>query len=337
MRPILRVAIAGLRHSHMCAIAHALAAHPGMEIVALAEECTENCAAHIEQTGLKITHANLDSMLEDVEFEILAVGDVYSRRGNLVIQGLRAGKHVISDKPLCTRLEEFRRIQELAASKARVVLVTLTLRYSPEIQTARRLVREGAIGEIVTINVLGQHPLNFRAGRPDWYFEEGKHGGTINDLMVHGLDAVSWVTGRTAVEVVAARAWHTEPAEAPSFQDAAQAMLRLDNDAGVLMETSYKAPRGHPSSWEFRFWGTKGSLVVRYPGSVLLQRHDKPAEEVGLMPVPKGENYVSDLVNEIGKTPGSAQILSTVDCLEATEKALRVQRVADSHETHVRL
>lgn len=47
----------------------------------------------------------------------------------------------------------------------------------------REVVRSGRIGEIQTMSFAGQHPL-LRGERPNWYFEPGMHGGTLNDIAV---------------------------------------------------------------------------------------------------------------------------------------------------------
>ena len=52
-------------------------------------------------------------------------------------------------------------------------------------------------GDLVTISFGGQHALNYRPGdadgRAEWYFEEGKHGGTLTDIAVHGVDISQWI------------------------------------------------------------------------------------------------------------------------------------------------
>jgi predicted dehydrogenase len=95
----------------------------------------------------------------------------------------------------------------------------------------------------VTISFGGQHALNYSldgSGRSPWYFEEGKHGGTLTDIAVHGIDIAQWITGSRVARVVGARAWNT--GRAPHIKDAAQCMLELENGVGVMGDASYLAP-----------------------------------------------------------------------------------------------
>jgi len=323
----MNVAVCGLRHGHLGSIVKHVASHPGMKIVAVAEERPDLCAGVIEAAGVKVTHRNLDDLLSNVEFDLLVAGDVYARRGAQVVRALQAGKHIMADKPLCTRVADIEAIRELSRSKKRSVMVALTLRYGPALRAARQALLSGAIGRVTTAIIQGQHPLNYGRGRPEWYFEPGQHGGTIADLMIHGYDAVAWMTGRAVAETLAARAWHVEPAEAPCFQDAAQVMLRLDNGAGVMIEASYKAPRGHRTPWFFQFWGTEGDMSVRSGEEPVLRRHDEPERKLALDPAPK-TNYVDDLSAEILGS-GVEVTLTTEDCLRAAEQSVRAQALAD--------
>lgn len=330
----MKVAISGFRHGHATGIVKQVRSSPQLQIVAASERAPDLCRQIIAGAGVEITHGDFDAMLKSVDFDALVVGDVYADRGPQVIKALEAGKHIIADKPLCTRPEEMREIRRLAQQKTRSVLVALDLRYDASCQTVRRVLREGALGEVVTGSVLGQHGLSYKAGRPEWYFEQGRHGGTINDLMVHGLDSLLFMTGQPVVEVVAARAWHREPDEVPFFQDAAQAMLRLKNDAGILMEASYKTPKGHGGPWEFRFWGTDGELHLVCGTSITLRRKGEPARQVEIKQATPG-GCVADFIHETIGIPGHQQVLTTAESLDASQKAVLTQAAADDGRTHV--
>ena len=123
-------------------------------------------------------------MLEETDCDAIAIGDYYAQRGSLIIQALSHGKHVISDKPLCTSLDELDEIERLAAAKSLKVNCMLDMRDSAPFISVRKLIRQGLIGEVHAITFGGQHPL-LLGKRPAWYFEPGKHGGTINDIVIH--------------------------------------------------------------------------------------------------------------------------------------------------------
>jgi len=79
--------------------------------------------------------------------------------------------------------------------------------------------KDKLIGDLVTISFGGQHALNYKedgSGRAAWYFEEGKHGGTLTDIAVHGIDLAQWICGCRVKSVTGARAWR--PGRAPNIQ-----------------------------------------------------------------------------------------------------------------------
>ena len=86
------------------------------------------------------------------------------------------------------------RIEALAREKNLKVGCMLTMRDAAPVIGARNLIQAGRIGEVHAIAFGGQHPL-LLGSRPGWYFEQGKHGGTIADIGIHAIDALPWVTG----------------------------------------------------------------------------------------------------------------------------------------------
>jgi predicted dehydrogenase len=332
----MRIAVSGLRHGHIASIVKEMQHYPQLQIVGVAETRPEACENFVKTAGVTVTHRSLEDMIADVEFDALASGDVFAHRGAQAVRALEAGKHILADKPLCTRPDEMSRIRQLAKEKKLTVMVALTMRYTGALQTARRLVREGVIGEVCTATVHGQHALNYKTGRPDWYFEPGQHGGTITDLMVHGIDSLAFMTGHPVAEVIGARAWHMEPKDAPFFQDCAQAMLRLASGAGVMMETSYKSVKGHPAPWTFEIFGTQGSLKMLSSGEITVRRPGEPTRVVEAVVEHKG-NVIEDFLGETIGLADHKQLLTTDESLDASEKAVLTQAAADMGKTFIRI
>jgi predicted dehydrogenase len=196
----------------------------------------------------------------------------------------------------------------------------------------QRLVREGAIGEVHTVLFTAQHPLMLGT-RPAWYFEPGKHGGTINDIAIHATDLIPWLTGREIVDVVAARAWNARLPQHPQFQDAAQVMLRLDNNGSAFGDVSYLSPDdiGYtaPQYWRVTCHGTEGFVEAAYNSKSvsLAGRGDKMVRDIPLDPA-KPDGCLEAFINEIAGRiePG---VLTTADVLKASRVALLAQHAAD--------
>jgi predicted dehydrogenase len=305
-------------------------------VVGACEEDPEAAEAVRAAGKVQLTHGNYEQMLRDSSIDAIAVGDYFGKRGEVIIRALEAGKHVIADKPICTRVSELDQIENLAKAKNRAVGCLLDLRESGAFRTLRRMIREGAIGDVHTVIVTAQHPLNL-AGRPKWYFEEGKHGGTINDIAVHAIDLIPWMTGQPIVEVTAARAWNARVPQHPHFQDAAQFLLRTSNNGSIFGDVSYLSPDGlaysAPQYWRLTVHGTGGMMEAKLgaSGIQLAQPADKTPREI---PADREQEKgcLNAFLSEVDGKPSPGE-LTTRDVLLSSRNALLAQQAADQHKT----
>ena len=341
----MRLAFIGFRHGHVMGLYRAARQRPDIEVVAAYEDDPASAGKLRADNAVELTHTEPETwrkLIADVPCEVVAIGDYFGRRGAIAIAALEAGKHVIADKPICTRLDELERIAQLAAAKRRSVGCLLDLRDTGVLRTMRRLVRdEQAIGDVHTMNFTAQHPL-LLGSRPAWYFEEGKHGGTINDIGVHAFDAIPWLTGRSLAELTAARARNARLPQFPHFQDAGQLMLTLDNGGGVLGDVSYLAPDASgyaaPQYWRVTCHGTNGFVECGYDTRTLLlaTNADKAVRPIDADPGTPGGVIDAFIREARGETPRPGD-LTTADVLDASRKSLLIQNAADRGACGVRL
>lgn len=324
----MNIAFCGLRHAHIYALYELASGQSGVNITGAWEESAPERSMARSRMSCPF-YDSYDQLLADDLVDTVAVGDYYGIRGQRVIAALKANKHVLCDKPICTRLEELDEIERLCSEKHLFVGCMLDLRYDPALRLAQKLIADRRLGQIHAINFTGQHPLQFGV-RPMWYFEAGKHGGTFNDLAIHGLDAVRYVTGLNYRRTIKARQYNAFAHQRPDFADCAQLMGEYENGAGLIADVSYSAPSPSafslPSYWRFSFWGEKGMLECRLgEGQVTLACEGMPrAQTIAAEPV--DEDCLRDLMLTIEGTPTA---FSPNDAFIATRVALEIQRAAD--------
>jgi len=328
-----RFAFAGFRHSHILDLLTGVEECPDAEVAACCEEDPGARAELAAKGRVTITHTDFARMLAEVECDVVAIGDYYGRRGALALAALRAGRHVLGDKPLCITLDEQSAIEKLAAEKGLVVGLQLDSRGYGAFRAAREIIRSGEIGEVCTIRIDGQHPL-LPGTRPAWYFEPGKHGGTINDIGIHAFDLVPWLTGIDWKTVVAARSWNQKARFAPHFEDSAQVMAELQNGAGVMADFSYVAPDrlgyGLPHYWHLLIHGSAGLLETHlFAKEVTVIKDSSEAPEVRPALENRTRGYLADFLNEIHGRKELADLTSE-QSLRASRLALEAQAVAKS-------
>lgn len=326
-----RFAFAGFRHGHIFDLLAGLRERDDCEVIACCEEDSATRAILAADDRVHITHHDFHQMLREVECDVVAIGDYYARRGALAIAALNAGKHVLSDKPLCISLGEQASIEELASPRGLAVSLQLDCRGAGPFISLREIISSGELGEVCAVHVGAQHPLQLST-RPAWYFEPGKHGGTINDIGIHAFDLVPWLTGRRWQRINAVRSWNAQARAFPHFHDGAQMLASLDNEAGVLADFSYLAPdkigAQLPQYWHITVHGSKGVAETHLRSShvtVTLDPDDRPDQRPAAASIPR--RYLADFLHEIR---GQRELcdLTTAHALAASRLALETQAQA---------
>lgn len=322
----MHIAFAGFRHGHIYALYHLAKDHDEVEIVGAWEENPSARQKAVSEHGVEFCYDSYEQLLADERVEAVAIGNYYAARGAMIIAALRAGKHVICDKPMCTSEDEMKEIQRLAEETRLSVFIMLDLRYHPNVLAAKQLIEQGEIGEVHNIYFGGQHPLLYGT-REGWYFEKGKHGGVINDIAVHGIDLLAYLTGQEPEEVCAARCWNAYAVQEPGFRDSAQFMLKLTDGTGVIADVSYAAPDSigfdMPSYWDFKIWGSKGMLAFAV-GRNEIELYQNGSHSVKTYSgISAPTDYLSDFLRETsGENP---LLLDTHASLRAAANTLKIQ------------
>ena len=325
----MKILFYGFRHNHIRALYKKAVASPDFEIVGCVEPNADARAAAQEALGVTFSDRAYEDWLADPALDAVAIGLAYGQRGQAVILALKASKHVIADKPLCTSLDELAQIRTLAEQNECKIGLMLDLRDMPQTARAKEILDSGRLGHVRNVSFNGQHCIDY-AHRPAWYFEAGMHGGTINDLAIHGVDLVRLLTGLELTHIDAARVWNAYATRHSDFRDCATFMARLENGAGVLADVSYAAPSqvfSMPTYWEFRIWCDRGLLTLSLndPAVAVFEEGIREAQRYeGLPPIC---DYLGDFASEIAQNTRSL----TENTLRSTETALKLQLAADRH------
>lgn len=322
----LGIAFAGFRHAHIFGLYDLTDKRDDLKIVGAWED-DETSRKAAEEKGVIFRFKTYEDLLSDPAVDIVAIGDYYAARGELAIAALRAGKHVLADKPLCSSRKEWETIREEREKSGLTVGIMLDLADNANFHAAAEAIREGTLGKINNIAFEGQHPLLYGT-RPGWYFEKGKYGGVVNDIAIHGIDFVRTLTGSGVEEVIGARSWNFYAKEVPHFKDSAQFILKMASGAGLIADVSYSAPdtQGYslPAYWHFRVWGEKGMMEWSYSSDGVTFY---PAGENGgrkLSGLPPEKNYLDRFLAAVRTRDDAyseAMLRATEDTLGIQEKA----------------
>lgn len=326
----MKVGFAGFAHSHSISMYNYVKSSEELQLGGVFESDPQ-IKEQLKEKGIEVTHESLEALLDEKDIDIIAVGPCFSERGKTIIASLQAGKHVIVDKPVCTKLSEIEEIERLVKEKNLKLGCMLTMRYTALMQGLRDAIQSGRIGEVKSITYSQQHPLMYKT-RPKWFTEPEKHGGCINDIAIHGIDVISFAMGLRVKNVLAARTWNAFATEKKDFKDSGQFMIELSNGAGVISDVSYSLPSGiaygYPLRWEI--FGSKGVLRFTTHSKEIELYYDEEKQPIFLeLPNPKS-GYWEDFIREIkGEKPF---VLTTEEIINSTKDTLKIQAFADKME-----
>jgi predicted dehydrogenase len=180
---------------------------------------------------------------------------------------LKAGIHVICDKPLTTTLKDALKLKALADTSGLVFCVTHNYTGYPMVRHARQMVQGGELGEIRVVQV--EYPQDWLTTKLEdtgqkqagWRTDPKRSGagGCIGDIGTHAYNLADYITGIPVTELCAEL---TTFVEGRALDDNAQMMLRYANGARGLLWSSQVAP-GNENGLRIRVYGTKGGIEWR--------------------------------------------------------------------------
>ncbi|HWN93684.1 MAG TPA: Gfo/Idh/MocA family oxidoreductase [Methylomirabilota bacterium] len=270
---------------------------PGAQVVAVADTHQPRLdAAQMTVGGGAKLYRDFRRLLEDKSVDAVVVATPDHWHALQTMMACAAGKDVYVEKPVSLFAREGRWMMDVARRHKRVVQVGTQQRSGPHYQRARELLRGGAIGDIVSVQVnyfrnvapgfgnppdgapppeldydLWLGPAPQRAYNPNralyhfrWFWDYS--GGQMTNLGHHSLDIVHWVTGvkgPRAVTCAGGRHFLKDNCEVPDVQDAIleypgfQTTVQFRECAGGMMNTATAG---------MIFQGTKGSMVLNRMG-----------------------------------------------------------------------
>jgi predicted dehydrogenase len=127
------------------------------------------------------------------------------------LAALRAGKHVVCEKPLAMTARETARVVKAARAAKTVFAVNYNVRFYPAVLQMRRLVKQGALGQIIHVN--GSYFQDWLLKDTDYNWrllpEEGGRLRAVADIGTHWMDAVCFILGSEIRQVMGEIAtWH---------------------------------------------------------------------------------------------------------------------------------
>ena len=206
-----------------------------VSITAVASRDAGKAAAFARETGIPRHFGSYEALLAD-----RAIDAVYNPVPNSLhapwsIAAVRAGKHVLCEKPLAAGATEARAMFDAARLHGVHLVEAYPYLAQPQTLKLRELLRDGAIGEVRLIQASFGFTLDDRG---NIRFKPQLAGGALMDVGVYPVSLIRIIAGRRAVRVQAAARW-TEPGEGSGVDSALAATLSFDNGLFAQVTCSF--------------------------------------------------------------------------------------------------
>ena len=227
-------------------------------------------------------------IINDPEIDIVCVCTPNDSHAEISIAALKAGKHVICEKPIATKTEDAKAMAEAAEEAAKKGIVSMCgyqYRRVPAIDEAKKIIESGRLGEIT--NIRAQYLQSWSADPRSplsWRFvKETAGAGTLGDIFTHALDIAQYLAGNVTDVVSMVKTYINErPVQEGGVDllgtvklgdDAKKQVVDVDDEVSVLCNFesgaigSVEATRmawGRNNYLTVEVHGTKGSLTWNY-------------------------------------------------------------------------
>ncbi|OYN87665.1 Gfo/Idh/MocA family protein [Parenemella sanctibonifatiensis] len=247
----IRVAVAGLGRSGWGLHIQPLLQLPELyQVVAVHDAWPERATQVAADTGARAVDTFEDLLADDVDLVVVATPSHLHQPQALA--AVRAGKHAVVEKPFAQDTASGEEVLTEAERRGTIVAAFQNHRFFPAIARARQLIAEGAIGQLLRLQIVN---ANFMQS-VDWQAWQELGGGQLNNWGSHFLDfALAFAPG---VEVIASHRAHT-PLSGGDAEDLVYAALRSPEGTLVTIEIT---PADAYGQERLRAAGSQGTLVV---------------------------------------------------------------------------
>ncbi|HEX2926812.1 MAG TPA: Gfo/Idh/MocA family oxidoreductase, partial [Ruminiclostridium sp.] len=224
-----------------------------VELYAVCDINEERARNSAEKNGFKHVFTDYNEMLKMPELDAVSVCTWNSVHAPATIAALKAGKHVICEKPMALNSKEAMEMEKTAKENGKILMIGFVRRFGNDAKVLKDFIEGGMMGEMY----FAKASYLRRAGCPGGWFSDKKRsgGGPLIDLGVHVIDLVRYLMGKPKVVSVSGTTFSklgqrnnlkstkgyvaSDTGDIFDVEDLALATIRFDNGAVLSVEASF--------------------------------------------------------------------------------------------------
>jgi UDP-N-acetylglucosamine 3-dehydrogenase len=200
---------------------------PSTELVGICDVNAERAKIVAEQFDAK-AYTSSSRMLKNKEIDAVSICTWSTVLAKEAFKALRAGKHVLVEKPMATNTRQAEQLIKTAEENALHLTVGFLMRFIPGLQHIRKAVEKKEIGELVCVT----------AKRVSQWPERIGDVGVVKDTAIHDIDVMRYISNESPTSVYA----KTGSMRHRQFEDYAQLMLTYEDEKSAFIESNWLTP-----------------------------------------------------------------------------------------------
>lgn len=304
--------------------------NPEVKIEAICDINPDRLKDFGDKYGVEKRYSSVSEMLASCELDAADVCVWNCNHAKCAIEALKGGLHVLCEKPMAYSAKEAMEMETAAKEAGKLLMIGFVMRFSDESKITKDFIEKGYFGDIY----YSKATYLRRHGNPGGWFSNKalSGGGPVIDLGVHVIDHTRFLMGNPKpVSVYAATfdklknrpnlkttvGWtpkDAKPDDICNVEDLAIAMIRYDNGAVTLLETSYSLNGEGVTSKEI--YGTKGGASLVGDPKFYMEMNDFMVDVT-----PKIQNLKD------GKPMFEAEMDHFIDCVQG-----KAECIAPAHD-----
>ena len=194
--PPLRIAIAGLGFGENVHIPASLS-NKNIELVGLWHPRLDRLKEACNKNNL-CAYETWKDLVNDSEIQGIIIATPPAPRYELALEAIKAGKHLLLEKPACLNADEVMELQRNALKRNLKIAVDYEYRAVPLFMQAKRIITEKKLDEPYFVKLDWLMSSRANPDRPwNWYSDENSGGGVLGALGTHAFDMIHWLIGPT--------------------------------------------------------------------------------------------------------------------------------------------
>ena len=314
--------------------AQAILSHPDAELYAMCDVSAERAGDYASRYGARV-FTSYDELLADPSVDAVSICTPSGMHADQAIAALRAGKHVLLEKPMALTGRDALRIREAEAESGKLVSVVFQTRYVEDIRYLKSLIEDGRFGTLAFCDLYMKYwrdPAYYSAS--PWrgtFAMDG--GGALMNQGIHGVDVMHFLFGEP--RLIGARV--KTLVHDIETEDTAVSLVEYPSGALGVIEASTATNPGFERRIEI--CGSRGYAVMidssieklYVDGSFLIDRELEVGAGTASNPAAmRHENHLALLDNLIRAIRGEAELLADVNAgHDATSFVEAVYRLSE--------